>query len=830
MADTLIAVAMPVNSVFVAIAGKLPAIFAVSGDNITLALTVDPSEYNLNPADVVVGANLSNDDTQVVYTLNDSTLGSPVIKSALLNGTKPPQLLAKATEKERFSTPVLSPDGSQIAYIKNTELSDGSIAGEVYLMVSDGSANNRVYGDTATQLLGWSGDGKKLYLTTRSANEAENGTAFAVLTIKTGKAKTIDLDTAAGNAKNLHPLNFQLATAGKSSRLVYTLHKSPYLQGNEPGAIKVLDADSGNTLITAQLGDAASDILISPDLSKIVYAMRDFREVEGGSELVGSGVAMVTLNGSREVLSVQKGVEYYNALAWTGDYNGFFLKDNNGNVTRVTLSGKQFPVIIQEIPAEDLLHLGDDDSLAVPLIRQVDDTPKWFNGNWACNATSAVMVLAAYGLLDAHPEGFGWYVAGEFKSKTSGHVFNRAQNDPSGKPAKGGYGHCTEGGEGYAWRIADFMTKNGLNSKANTSISPQRAAQLVREGKPVVMGGTIKGWGHICVIKGVTPDGRFKVNDPYWTKHGAGDTIYSWAEMRPIYIIEVDRPLSTGATIAAVQTKVAPEPVVPPIVGEGLEDTKRRRFEEAYIRNGGREKLGVPAAKPFNYNSRWLQDFPNGTLMALDDRHDNLNAITTPTIQPAFVIRDPILKVYKEQWGGSAGSLGSITGDEFINVHGQRQVNFEGGFITYDGTNTPTAFPYPTSFNGFKAEYFNNTGLAGAPAYVRDEPAINYEWADKAPDEGKIGILPNGYSVRWTKKENFAESGTYAFTVTVDDGFRLIIDGKNLAQDGPDQYWIRSAPMTYTLRTPLDAGEHEIKLEYLEISEGAVIKFSWLKE
>jgi hypothetical protein len=356
------------------------------------------------------------------------------------------------------------------------------------------------------------------------------------------------------------------------------------------------------------------------------------------------------------------------------------------------------------------------------------------------------------------------------------------------------------------------------------------AAQNIREGKPVIMGGTIKNWGHIVVLKGVTPDGRFVVNDPYWSKHNAADLIYSWGEMRPIYLVVVDRPLQAGMTVATIQAKPAPEPAVPPIVGEGLDDNRKRRFEEAYLRNGGREKLGVPAAKPFNYNSRWLQDFPNATLMAMDDRHDNPNAVTVPTQQPAFVVRDPILKTYKEQWGGSAGSLGSITSDEFINVHGQRQVNFEAGFITYDGTNPPTAFPYPDTFNGFKVEYFNNTGLAGAPTFIRDEPTINYDWADKAPEDGKIGVLANGYSVRWTKRENFAESGTYAFTIKVDDGFRLIIDGKNLAQDGPDQYWIRSAPMTYTLRTHLDAGEHEIKLEYLEISEGAVIQFSWVKE
>jgi hypothetical protein len=60
-------------------------------------------------------------------------------------------------------------------------------------------------------------------------------------------------------------------------------------------------------------------------------------------------------------------------------------------------------------------------NLEVPHIHQLWDTPENFDGHWACGPTSSAMVLAYYGLLEAHPikvkvpgqgvrsSEFGWY-------------------------------------------------------------------------------------------------------------------------------------------------------------------------------------------------------------------------------------------------------------------------------------------------------------------------------------------------------------------------------------------------------------------------------------
>src|SRR5690606_35991230 len=74
---------------------------------------------------------------------------------------------------------------------------------------------------------------------------------------------------------------------------------------------------------------------------------------------------------------------------------------------------------------------------------------------------------------------------------------------------------------------------------------------------------------------------------------------------------------------------------------------------------------------------------------------------------------------------------------------------------------------------GWKGEYFGNRNLAGAPLIVRDDADINFDWGTSAPFPGAPA---DNWSVRWTREMNFA-SGAYRFTVKVDDGVRLWVDG-----------------------------------------------------
>jgi glucose/arabinose dehydrogenase len=121
----------------------------------------------------------------------------------------------------------------------------------------------------------------------------------------------------------------------------------------------------------------------------------------------------------------------------------------------------------------------------------------------------------------------------------------------------------------------------------------------------------------------------------------------------------------------------------------------------------------------------------------------------------------------------------------------------------------------------FRAEYFNNTTLSGAPDTERCEETINNDWGDGAPQG--TGVGPNNFSVRWTGTFDF-EAGDYTFSATTDDGMRMWVDGELIIDAWKDQGASR-----YEATRQMTAGEHEVKVEYYEAFVDAVAKASWLK-
>jgi NedA-like, galactose-binding domain/PA14 domain len=124
----------------------------------------------------------------------------------------------------------------------------------------------------------------------------------------------------------------------------------------------------------------------------------------------------------------------------------------------------------------------------------------------------------------------------------------------------------------------------------------------------------------------------------------------------------------------------------------------------------------------------------------------------------------------------------------------------------------------------WKGEYFNNQTLEGSPTMVRDDtdPAgflnLNFGGGSPHPD---CAPLADNFSARWTRTVNFAE-GIYRFTAGVDNGVRLYIDGYLRI----DQ-WGEFPPNTYRADAFLPAGNHEIKLEFIEYAGGASVSLSW---
>ena len=127
-----------------------------------------------------------------------------------------------------------------------------------------------------------------------------------------------------------------------------------------------------------------------------------------------------------------------------------------------------------------------------------------------------------------------------------------------------------------------------------------------------------------------------------------------------------------------------------------------------------------------------------------------------------------------------------------------------------------TATPAPGG--AWLGEYFNNSDLLGAPAMVRNDPAVRFNWGFGSPAPG---INPDFFSVRWTSNQWF-NAGDYLFEARVDDGVRVWVDNVqiiNAWQDGG----VRTVSGTRTLT----AGWHVVRVEYFERTGEALIDFSW---
>jgi len=115
------------------------------------------------------------------------------------------------------------------------------------------------------------------------------------------------------------------------------------------------------------------------------------------------------------------------------------------------------------------------------------------------------------------------------------------------------------------------------------------------------------------------------------------------------------------------------------------------------------------------------------------------------------------------------------------------------------------------------AQYFNNMSLSGTPALTRKETAVNFDFGAGSP---AAGIRSDNFSARWTRTAN-VDPGMYRFSLTIDDGARLWVNGHMLIDA-----WYDQAATTYTEDIHL-SGNVTIQLEYYENGGFAVAKLSW---
>jgi LysM repeat protein len=128
----------------------------------------------------------------------------------------------------------------------------------------------------------------------------------------------------------------------------------------------------------------------------------------------------------------------------------------------------------------------------------------------------------------------------------------------------------------------------------------------------------------------------------------------------------------------------------------------------------------------------------------------------------------------------------------------------------------PKPKPQPPSEGPWHGQYWNNRDLAGSPKYTRNVQALNFNWGKGSP----ANLSNDNFSVRWTRTRYF-DAGRYLFDVQVDDGVRVLLDGKLII----DQ-WHDTAPRHYTVERELGAGNHQLQVDYYEHTGGAQIKLT----
>ncbi|MBI4785785.1 MAG: hypothetical protein HY782_01900 [Chloroflexi bacterium] len=128
-----------------------------------------------------------------------------------------------------------------------------------------------------------------------------------------------------------------------------------------------------------------------------------------------------------------------------------------------------------------------------------------------------------------------------------------------------------------------------------------------------------------------------------------------------------------------------------------------------------------------------------------------------------------------------------------------------------------TWLPVPGSAEIWRGEYFNNTGLTGAPALVRDDTQLNFDWGTSAPGPG----IANGanWSARFTSKRATSLAGYYTVSAAADDGVRVYVDN-NLVID----HWHDQPPTIYAATVYLNAGVHDWRVEYYQHTGAASLR------
>lgn len=224
----------------------------------------------------------------------------------------------------------------------------------------------------------------------------------------------------------------------------------------------------------------------------------------------------------------------------------------------------------------------------------------------------------------------------------------------------------------------------------------------------------------------------------------------------------------------------------------------------------------APGINPNNYSVRWT------CTINLPTTSNVIFTVTTDDGMNVLVDGNLILWAFYDQGPTAYAATVNLTaGAHTVRVEYYNRWNAGTAIVLSTASPgpvppspTPPSPPAPTGV--WHGQYFSNMTLSGTPTYVRNDPAINFNWGETgipAP-----GVPHNQFSVRWTSTRNLPVTGDYTITATSDDGVRVWVDGA-LVIDG----WSDHPPITYTATRNLTAGAHVFQVEYYNNTYGALI-------
>ncbi|MGI4872145.1 MAG: PA14 domain-containing protein [Janthinobacterium lividum] len=121
--------------------------------------------------------------------------------------------------------------------------------------------------------------------------------------------------------------------------------------------------------------------------------------------------------------------------------------------------------------------------------------------------------------------------------------------------------------------------------------------------------------------------------------------------------------------------------------------------------------------------------------------------------------------------------------------------------------------------DGLKAEYYAGHDFEKL-VLTRRDPAIDFNWHQREP---VAGVPAEDFSVRWTGWLVPPTTGHYVLHISVDDGMRLWLDGRQLLND-----W-RGQPLSfYQLEVELQAGRaYTLRIDYSQYSADSRALVAW---